>query len=84
MDDLKMTLQAVKLKGRIHDRELEITETLVDLPEGDVEVILLYHQVQSRQKSDKLLSPIMWPVLDGGRYLGGSLHREDLYGENER
>jgi hypothetical protein len=83
MSDAKTALQAVRLKGHIgHDRALKIMENLSDLPEGDVEIILLYHQDRS-DKKDKL-SPSMWPVLDGGRYLGGSLRREDIYGDDER
>jgi hypothetical protein len=84
MNDSKTALQAVRLKGRIgHDRKLEIIENLPDLPEGDVEVILLYNKTKSN-KERKPLSPLMWPVLDGGRYLGDSLCREDLYGDDER
>jgi hypothetical protein len=84
MDDSKTALQAVRLKGHIgHDRKLEIMDNSSDLPEGDVEVILLYSKAKS-DKERKPLSPLMWPVLDGGRYLGGSLRREGLYGDDER
>jgi hypothetical protein len=32
----------------------------------------------TRHERDRL-SPLSWPVLDGGRYLGGRLRREELY-----
>jgi prevent-host-death family protein len=30
------------------------------------------------------LSPLKWPTLEGGRYLGGTLNREELYDDNGR
>lgn len=31
-----------------------------------------------------LRSPIRWPTLDGGSYSGGTLSREEIYGEDGR
>jgi hypothetical protein len=77
MERPRVILQAIKLKGHIGpDRKLEIREGSVDLPEGDVEIILLYPQPESRAQPP---SPLTWPVLDGGRYLGGNLRREEIY-----
>lgn len=73
------TLKAIRLKGHIgSDRKLEITEDEVELPEGDVEVILLYGQ--SIKKTERP-SPLILPTLNGKRYLGGSLRREEIYGD---
>ena len=52
------------------------------LPEGEVEVILLYEREQVNAQSSAL-SPLSWYVLKGGRYLGGALRREELY-DNDR
>lgn len=30
------------------------------------------------------LSPLKWPALDGGQYLGGTLRREELYDDDGR
>ncbi len=30
------------------------------------------------------LSPLKWPTLDGGQYLGGTLRREELYDDDGR
>jgi hypothetical protein len=84
MNNSKTILQAIKVKGHIGpDRKLEIAESLAELPEGDVEVVLLYPQKQSDRKSEHS-SPLAWPALDGGRYLGGSLRREEIYGSDGR
>ena len=84
MSDSEITLQAIKLKGHIGpDRKLEIMESLTGLPEGDVEVILLYPQNRSDRKSERP-SPLMWPTLNGGRYLAGTLRREDIYNNDGR
>ena len=72
-------LSAIKLKARIDaDRRIELREPPPDLPEGEVELILLYEQAASQDKR-QALSPLDWPVLDGGRYLGGNLRREEIY-----
>ena len=77
-------LQAIKLKGHVGpDRKLEIIEDLIELPEGDVEVILLYPQRSSDGKT-RISTPLKWPTLDGGRYLGGTLRREEIYGNDGR
>ena len=77
-------LEAIKLKGKIQpDRRLEIPGLPPNLPEGEVELILLYQRKQVSE-TDALLSPLSWPVLDGGRYLGGTLRREELYDDDGR
>ena len=82
MSNLKGPIQAIKLKGHIGpDQKIEITENPFELPEGDVEVILLYSQNRS---SKKRLSPLTLPALNGGKYLGGSLRREEIYGDDGR
>ncbi len=74
-------LEAIKLKGRIRsDRRLEVPRLPPGLPEGEVELILLYE----KKKDQPLLSPLAWPVLDGGRYLGGTLRREEIYDDDGR
>jgi len=71
-------LEAIKLKGRIQsNRQLELPRLPPELPEGEVELILLYERKPATRKEQKLSSPLTWPVLDGGRYLGGMLRRED-------
>jgi hypothetical protein len=42
-----------------------------DLLEWDVELILLYGKEASQDKREAL-SPLDWPALDSGRYLGGA------------
>jgi hypothetical protein len=72
-------LEAIKLKGRIRpDRQLEVPELPAELPEGEVELILLFEREQAGAKTSAL-SPLSWPTLQGGRYLGGALRREELY-----
>lgn len=84
MSNSEIALQAIKLKGHIGpDRKLEITENSIDLPEGDVEVILLYLKKRSDEKFE-YLSPLAWPTLNGGRYLGGTLRRAEIYGDDGR
>ena len=73
-------LEAIKLKGRIRsDRRLEVPRLPPGLPEGEVELILLYEREQA-----SALSPLSWPVLEGGRYLGGALRREEFYSNDGR
>jgi hypothetical protein len=76
-------LGAIKLKGRIHpDRRLELPRLPSGLPEGEVELILLYERKPTREDRAPL-SPLDWPVLDGGRYLGGMLRREREFCEEQ-
>ena len=82
MSDYPATLQAIKLKGYIGpDQKIEIKEHTSNLPEGDVEVILIYSQNQNVRKH---LSPLTLPSLNGGRYIGGSLRREEIYDDDGR
>jgi hypothetical protein len=82
MSNSETTLQAIKLKGYIgSDQKIEINEHPSNLPEGDVEVILIYNK---NQNINKHLSPLTLPSLHGGRYLGGSLRREDIYDDDGR
>jgi hypothetical protein len=77
-------LGAIKLKGRIQpDRQLELPVLPAELPEGEVELILLYERKQIGEKT-ALLSPLSWPVLHGRRYLGGMLRREEIYDDDGR
>jgi len=77
-------LNAIKLKAWIDaDRRIELREMPPDLPEGEVELILLYRQEASLDKA-KPMSPLDWPVLNGGRYLGRTLSREEIYDDDGR
>lgn len=79
-----LELEAVKLRGRIRpDRRLELPELPPDLPEGEVELILLYERKPTREQT-KPFSPLLWPTLDGGKYLGGKMRREDIYDDDGR
>ena len=73
-------MEAGKLKARVRDAHLEWVDTLPALPDGDVEVILLYQQQEKRAA----IPATEWPSLKGGKYLGGSLRREDIYGDDGR
>ncbi len=78
MNESKIALQAIKLKGHIgSDRKLSILEEPIELPEGEVEVIVLYSQPRFFKKLERP-SPLTWPTLNGGRYLGGTLRREEI------
>ena len=69
-------LEALRLKAKINaDRRLELPDLPAELPEGEVELILLYEKQRDRKK--RQTSPLDWPTLDGGEYLGGTLQRED-------
>ena len=77
-------LQAIKLRGRIQtDRRLELPRLPLGVPEGEVELILLYERKPTGE-DEAILSPLAWPVLDGGRYLGGTLRREEIYDDDGR
>jgi hypothetical protein len=77
-------LQAIKLKGHIGpDQKVEIIESPIELPEGNVELIVLYSQPEAH-KTPKRPSPLKWPTLNGGRYLGGALRREEIYSDDGR
>ena len=79
-----LELEAIKPKGKVRpDRQLELPELPLGVPEGEVELILLYERRPDREKA-KPLSPLSWPTLDGGKYLGGTLRREDIYDDNGR
>jgi hypothetical protein len=71
-------MEAVKVKARIDEERRLIWLEPVPLRPGEVEVIVLYPEPGAAPKS-----PSEWPVLDGGRYLGGKLRREDIY-DDER
>jgi hypothetical protein len=77
-------LQAIKLKGHIGpDQKLEIIESPVELPTGNVELIVLYSQPEE-DKTPQHPSPLTWPTLNGGRYLGGTLRRKEIYRDDGR
>lgn len=77
-------LEAIKLKGKIDSNaQVIILEAPDNLPVGEVELILLYEQVVPSQEP-VMLSPLDWPSLDGGQYLGGMLMREEIYDDDGR
>ncbi len=77
-------LEAVKLRGKIDaNAQIVILDAPNDLPAGEVELILLYSSAVLSTKREKL-SPLDWPALDGGQYLGGTLCREEIYGDDGR
>jgi hypothetical protein len=77
-------LEAIKLKGKIQsDRQLLLPKLPPELPEGEVELILLYERKPAKEEKP-LLSALAWPVLNGGRYHGGTLRREEIYGDDGR
>ena len=70
------------------DRFAELARTQLpelppELPEGEVELILLYVR-EPTTETVLPLSPLSWPVLDGGEYLGGTLRREEIYDDDGR
>ena len=73
-------MEAIKLKARMRDAHLEWIDTPPTLPDGEVEVILLYQ----RQEKHPAIPATEWPSLKGGGFLGGSLRREEIYGEDGR
>lgn len=67
-------MEAIRLKARIDEERRVVWLEPTPLPPGEVEVLVLYPESTTASES-----PRRWPVLDGGRFLGGSLHREDIY-----
>ncbi len=67
-------MEAVKVKARIDDQRQLVWLESAPLRAGKVEVIVLYEGAQTA-----LEMPDQWPVLNGGRYLGGTLRREEIY-----
>jgi hypothetical protein len=78
-------LEALKLKGIVRPgRQLELPTLPPELPEGEVEVILLYKRKRNNEEEVIPSSAMAWPVLDGGQYLAGKLRREELYDDDGR
>ncbi len=70
-------METVTLKARVGaDHQLAWVEPLPPLREGEVEATLRYRKGGIR-RSARIVADL--PVLDGRRYLGGSLKREDIY-----
>lgn len=67
-------MEAVKVKARIDEERRVVWLESTPLPAGEVEVVVLYPEPEA-----VLGSPDKWPALEGGQYLGGALHREDIY-----
>jgi len=76
-------MEAVKIRARIGPgAKLELLEPLYALPSGEVELILIY-----TRKPSPPVRPIpvaQWPILNGGRYLGGALRRSEMYSDDGR
>lgn len=76
-------MEAIKIRARVGpNAKLELLEPLAQLPEGNVEVILFYSR--KAVELPKANSPLYWPTLHGGRYLGGSLGRNEIYSDDGR
>lgn len=76
-------MEAIKIKARVGPgAKLELLEPHYPLPEGNVEVILLY--ARKPAQPEKQISAMLWPVLNGGRYLGGALRRVEIYSDDGR
>ena len=76
-------MEAIKVKARIGpDAKLELLEPLYELPRGEVEVILIF----TRKPAQPALTipAAQWPSLNGGRYLGGTLRRSEIYSDDGR
>jgi hypothetical protein len=70
-------MEAIKLKARVGpDAGLEWLEPLPSLPQGEVEVILIYGREQGLEQAGYLLPNGMF---SGGRYWGGALRRAEIY-----
>lgn len=83
-------MEAIKLSARVRpDGTLEWSEPLPKLPVGEAEVILLLpaggeEEKPSRARAADETLAVNWPRLKGGHWRGGTLRREDLYGEAGR
>lgn len=76
-------MEAIKLKAKISsEKEIEWLDPLPKLPEGNVEVIIMYES--KGETMGRELSPNDWPTLKGGKYRGETLRREEIYGDNGR
>jgi hypothetical protein len=72
-------MESIRLKGRVRrGGRLEWDEPAPELPQGNVDVILVYRDASEGTPGASL------PVLDGGRFLGGSLRRTDMYEDDGR
>jgi hypothetical protein len=77
-------LETLRLRGVVKPgRQLELPQLPPDLPEGEVEVILLYERNPNETEVSPL-SPLAWPGLNGGQYRGRTLRREELYDDDGR
>ncbi len=79
-------MEAVRARVRVGaGSKLELISD-VDLPEGEAEIILLYDKSGEIGEGPRGtgLSPLNWPTLDGGRFLGGTLRRQEIYDDNGR
>ena len=75
-------MEAVKIKARVRsDRKLESLQPLPNIPKGEVEVIVIY---EPKRTETKEILPNDWPALKGGKYLGSTLRREEIYHDNGR
>lgn len=74
-------MEAIRQRARVRGGHLEWIDHPPALPDGEVEVILLY--TQEERSSDQPRSISEWPVLEGGTY-HDSFRRADLYEEHGR
>ena len=76
-------MEAIKVRARIGpNAKLELLEPLYDLPEGNIEVILLF--TRKPAQPTRPVPVAQWPTLKGGHYLGGSLRRSEIYSDDGR
>ena len=69
-------MEAIKIKARIDDQQQLVLLEPTTLRAGEVEIIVLYINIEAGPQTPKA-----WPVLQGGRYLGGTLRREEIYND---
>jgi hypothetical protein len=70
-------MEAVTIRARVSsDHQLTWLEPLPTLREGEVEVTLCYRKNVSHRQAR--VAAVL-PELDGKRYLGGTLRREEIY-----